>query len=139
ARAHRESRLAAGYGRDAFDHRGAPGHRHQFENPRVAGRREQHGDTARPSPQDGARSEARKRKRRREEEIVAIHCRALTKRFGDVVAVAGLDLTVAAGECFGLLGPNGAGKTTTIEICEGLLAADSGEVELLGLRWDKNE
>ena len=40
-----------------------------------------------------------------------------------------------AGECFGLLGPNGAGKTTTIEICEGLTEADSGDVELLGLRW----
>jgi ABC-2 type transport system ATP-binding protein len=35
-----------------------------------------------------------------------------------------------------LLGPNGAGKTTTIEICEGLTAADSGEVEVLGMRWD---
>ncbi|MEO6879038.1 MAG: ATP-binding cassette domain-containing protein, partial [Gemmatimonadaceae bacterium] len=39
----------------------------------------------------------------------------------------------------GLLGPNGAGKTTTIEICEGLLAADSGDVEILGLRWDRDE
>jgi ABC-2 type transport system ATP-binding protein len=36
-----------------------------------------------------------------------------------------------------LLGPNGAGKTTTIEICEGLTAADSGDVEVLGLRWNK--
>jgi ABC-2 type transport system ATP-binding protein len=49
--------------------------------------------------------------------------------------VAGLDLTVAAGECFGLLGPNGAGKTTTIEILEGLTAPDSGEVEILGTPW----
>ena len=47
--------------------------------------------------------------------------------------------SVAPGECFGLLGPNGAGKTTTIEICEGLLSADSGDVQLLGLRWDQNE
>jgi ABC-2 type transport system ATP-binding protein len=59
----------------------------------------------------------------------------LRKAFGDVVAVDGLDLEVARGECFGLLGPNGAGKTTTIEICEGLTAADSGTVELLGLDW----
>ena len=61
--------------------------------------------------------------------------RNLRKSYKDVVAVDGLDLEVYAGECFGLLGPNGAGKTTTIEICEGLLAADSGEVEVLGLRW----
>ena len=51
------------------------------------------------------------------------------------MAVAGLDLTVAAGECFGLLGPNGAGKTTTIEILEGLTPPDSGEVEILGTPW----
>ena len=57
------------------------------------------------------------------------------KRFGDVVAVAGLDLTVGAGECFGLLGPNGAGKTTTIEILEGLTVPDAGEVEILGTPW----
>ena len=50
-------------------------------------------------------------------------------------AVDGIDVEVAAGECFGLLGPNGAGKTTTIEICEGLTAADEGTVELLGLNW----
>jgi ABC-2 type transport system ATP-binding protein len=52
-----------------------------------------------------------------------------------VVAVAGLDLTVGAGECFGLLGPNGAGKTTTIEILEGLTPPDAGEVEVLGRTW----
>src|SRR3954469_17599036 len=63
----------------------------------------------------------------------------LRKHYGDVKAVDGLDLSVASGECFGLLGPNGAGKTTTIEICEGLLAPDSGRVELLGMRWTSNE
>jgi ABC-2 type transport system ATP-binding protein len=63
----------------------------------------------------------------------------LRKYYGDVRAVDGLNLTVARGECFGLLGPNGAGKTTTIEICEGLLRADSGEVLVLGLRWDRDE
>ena len=51
------------------------------------------------------------------------------------MAVAGLDLTVGAGECFGLLGPNGAGKTTTIEILEGLTPPDSGAVEILGTPW----
>jgi ABC-2 type transport system ATP-binding protein len=69
----------------------------------------------------------------------ALYVRDLHKHYGDVHAVDGLDLSVAPGECFGLLGPNGAGKTTTIEICEGLLAPDSGDVELLGLRWDRDE
>ncbi len=55
-----------------------------------------------------------------------------------MVAVDGLDLDVRRGECFGLLGPNGAGKTTTIEICEGLTKADSGEVSVLGLRWESD-
>ena len=63
----------------------------------------------------------------------------LRKSYGDVVAVDGLDLTVATGECFGLLGPNGAGKTTTIEICEGLTPPDEGVVEVLGQRWDQDE
>ena len=61
--------------------------------------------------------------------------RSLRKAYADVVAVDGIDLEVARGECFGLLGPNGAGKTTTIEICEGLTDPDSGTVELLGLTW----
>jgi ABC-2 type transport system ATP-binding protein len=65
----------------------------------------------------------------------AIVCRGLKKYYADVKAVDGLDLSVAAGECFGLLGPNGAGKTTTIEILEGLTPADSGDVEVLGLNW----
>src|SRR5512145_952696 len=69
----------------------------------------------------------------------ALELRGLTKRFGDVVALAGLDLEVHPGECFGLLGPNGAGKTTTIEICGGLTAADSGEVKLLGRSWGADE
>jgi ABC-2 type transport system ATP-binding protein len=67
--------------------------------------------------------------------VSAIRCSGLVKRYGDVVAVAGLDLTVTAGECFGLLGPNGAGKTTTIEILEGLATPDAGEVEVLGQHW----
>ena len=68
----------------------------------------------------------------------ALRCTGLVKRYGDVLAVDGLDLEVRAGECFGLLGPNGAGKTTTIEILEGLLAADAGAVEVLGMRWDQD-
>jgi ABC-2 type transport system ATP-binding protein len=66
----------------------------------------------------------------------ALRVSALRKVYQDVVAVDGIDLTVPPGECFGLLGPNGAGKTTTIEICEGLTARDSGEVEVLGRRWE---
>lgn len=67
---------------------------------------------------------------------VAIQCRGLRKTYdGKVEAVRGLDLEIQTGECFGLLGPNGAGKTTTIEILEGLLEPTSGEVEILGRRW----
>ena len=71
----------------------------------------------------------------------AIRVADLHKQFpgrdGPVDAVNGLDLEVARGECFGLLGPNGAGKTTTVEILEGLTRPTSGEVEVLGRRWDR--
>jgi ABC-2 type transport system ATP-binding protein len=69
----------------------------------------------------------------------ALRVSGLRKAYGDVVAVDGLDLVVASGECFGLLGPNGAGKTTTIEICEGLTQPDAGEVEVLGRQWSTDE
>ena len=65
----------------------------------------------------------------------ALRCRGLVKRYGDTVAVDGLDLEVGRGECFGMLGPNGAGKTTTVEIFEGLRVADGGDIEVLGDRW----
>lgn len=67
----------------------------------------------------------------------AIRCQSLVKRYGDKVAVAGIELTVEVGECFGLLGPNGAGKTTTVEMLEGLNQPDSGSVELFGIAWRK--
>lgn len=67
----------------------------------------------------------------------AIRCAGLVKRYKDVTAVAGLDLEVRRGECFGLLGPNGAGKTTTVEILEGLLPADAGLVDVLGHTWGR--
>ena len=66
---------------------------------------------------------------------LAIRADGLVKRFGDLVAVGGLDLAVPKGTCLGLLGPNGAGKTTTVNILVGLLKADEGDVEILGLGW----
>jgi ABC-2 type transport system ATP-binding protein len=68
-------------------------------------------------------------------DALAVRCRGVVKRYGDLVAVAGLDLEVPRGECFGLLGPNGAGKTTSVEMLEGLLRPDAGEVEILGRQW----
>ena len=68
----------------------------------------------------------------------ALTCVGVVKRYGSVTAVDGLDLKVLRGECFGLLGPNGAGKTTTIEILEGLLHADHGEVSVLGQTWARD-
>ncbi|MBT0568049.1 ABC transporter ATP-binding protein [Williamsia sp. CHRR-6] len=64
---------------------------------------------------------------------LALSVRGLVKRYGDITAVDGLDLELRRGQVLALLGPNGAGKTTTIEICEGFLAADGGEVRVLGL------
>ncbi|OJH36682.1 ABC transporter ATP-binding protein [Cystobacter ferrugineus] len=68
----------------------------------------------------------------------AIHVKGLVKRFGATLAVNGLELSVARGECMGLLGPNGAGKSTTLEILEGLQSPTEGEVHLLGLCWKKH-
>jgi ABC-2 type transport system ATP-binding protein len=63
----------------------------------------------------------------------AISAEKLTRRFGELTAVDGMDLTVAAGQFFGFLGPNGAGKSTTIKMLTGLLAPTSGRMQLLGL------
>ncbi|KRE29277.1 ABC transporter ATP-binding protein [Mycobacterium sp. Soil538] len=62
----------------------------------------------------------------------AVEIRGLTKNFGAVRALDGLDLTVGDGEVHGFLGPNGAGKSTTIRILLGLARADAGTVRLLG-------
>jgi len=62
----------------------------------------------------------------------AIEVRGLTKSYGGVHAVRGIDLTVARGQIFALLGPNGAGKTTTVEILEGYRSRDGGTVQILG-------
>jgi ABC-2 type transport system ATP-binding protein len=62
----------------------------------------------------------------------AIEVRGLRKSYGELEAVAGIDLIVASGQVFALLGPNGAGKTTTVEILEGYRPRDGGDVSVLG-------
>jgi ABC-2 type transport system ATP-binding protein len=62
----------------------------------------------------------------------AVAVRGLVKRYGRTTAVDGLDLELPAASVLALLGPNGAGKTTTMEVCEGFLRADAGEVRVLG-------
>jgi len=69
---------------------------------------------------------------------MAIQTQALTRRFGNLTAVDGVDLQVTAGQFFGFLGPNGAGKSTTIKILTGLLAPTSGNMQLLGVDFAAN-
>ena len=63
----------------------------------------------------------------------AIEVAGLRKRFGDVVALDGIDLSVPAGTVFGLLGPNGAGKTTAVRVLTTLLVPDAGSAAVLGI------
>jgi len=62
---------------------------------------------------------------------IAIETKGLTRRFGELVAVDGLDLCVERGTFYGFLGPNGAGKSTTIKMLTGLLAPDGGTMRIL--------
>src|SRR5215203_5949460 len=62
----------------------------------------------------------------------AIRLRGVTKRFGEITAVDGLDLDVPEGTCVGLLGPNGAGKSTTMKMLTAQAIADAGEIQVLG-------
>jgi ABC-2 type transport system ATP-binding protein len=66
--------------------------------------------------------------------VTALAVRGLRKRYDEIDAVDGLDLTVGSGELYGFLGPNGAGKTTTIRMALGLIMPTAGEVEVLGER-----
>lgn len=68
---------------------------------------------------------------------VVLETRGLSKRFGGIVAVNGLSMTVPRGEIRGLIGPNGSGKTTTINLLSGLYAPDAGEIHLCGRRTDR--
>jgi daunorubicin resistance ABC transporter ATP-binding subunit len=63
---------------------------------------------------------------------LAIRAEGLVKRFGDLVALGGIDLDVPRGSVFGLLGPNGAGKTTAVRIFSTILPPDDGRAEVLG-------
>jgi lipooligosaccharide transport system ATP-binding protein len=71
-----------------------------------------------------------------ERELV-ITARGLTKTYGDVVAVDGIDFQVSRGEAFGLLGPNGAGKSTTMRMITSTLQRTSGELQILGKDPDR--
>ena len=64
--------------------------------------------------------------------MAVLRVRGLRKSYGTRCVVDGVDLDIRPGECFGLLGPNGAGKTTTLKLCLGLIAPDSGSIELMG-------
>jgi ABC-2 type transport system ATP-binding protein len=66
-----------------------------------------------------------------------IRTRGLTKRYGEVLAVDGLDLEVLEGDVYGFLGANGSGKTTTVRMLLGLVLASSGEIEVLGQRMPR--
>jgi len=68
-----------------------------------------------------------------------LRAEGLTKRFGDLVAVDGLDLDVREGEVFGFLGPNGAGKTTTLRLLCALIAPTAGTAEIAGLRLGRDD
>ena len=63
---------------------------------------------------------------------VPVEARGLVKRYGEIAAVGGVDLTVRRGEIYGFLGPNGAGKTTTLRILLGLIRPNAGNVRLFG-------
>lgn len=78
--------------------------------------------SASPATEDGAAVHA-----------VAVRCRGLTKRYGPITALDGLDLEVPAGSVFGFLGPNGAGKTTTLRLLTSLARAHAGDASIAGV------
>jgi len=65
-------------------------------------------------------------------DTAAIEAAGLSKRFGRIIAVDGIDFQIRPGEIFGFLGPNGAGKTTTINMLTGLARPDGGAIRFFG-------
>ncbi len=66
-----------------------------------------------------------------------LECKGLTKRFGHITALEGVDITIEPGRIVGLLGPNGSGKTTLIKLANGLLTPTAGEIEVCGIKPGK--
>ncbi|HML02796.1 MAG TPA: ABC transporter ATP-binding protein [Candidatus Bathyarchaeia archaeon] len=69
---------------------------------------------------------------------LAVELRGVVKRYGEILAVDGIDLNIKPGEIFGLLGPNGSGKSTTMKMLLGLVTPDSGSVNVLGINVEEN-
>jgi len=74
----------------------------------------------------------------RKQLMAIVEANQLRKTYGDVVAVEHISIHVERGEIFTIIGPNGAGKTTTLEMIEGLLEPDSGDIKIDGMTWRKN-
>src|SRR5919202_4594928 len=89
---------------------------------------------SRPTSSSFHRASLRSRAMPGDPETPVVMTRALVKRYGELVAVDHVDLTVPAGDVYGLLGPNGAGKTTFMRLLFGLIRPDEGIVELFGQR-----
>src|SRR5882762_6416543 len=78
-------------------------------------------------------SEGRFSKNTRMEDEILIEARHLSRHYGPIAAVSGLNLTLRKGEILGLLGPNGAGKSTTLKMLAGCLSPSAGEVRIKGV------